>query len=190
MLKKTAMIVAAAALVMTGAVVLMGNAGQVAACDGKSKTASSKSSACTRSASAAKVSAASTGSSTCTGTKTAGVGTCTRNASAASACCAKAAQTAHYAQVKKAADELPYRINSRVEITGAYECGSCDLGVTDKCQAFIKTADGHLYPLEHNKAVKQMHKMHASGKDNFEITGRVVKQGGAKYVDVTHYVAL
>lgn len=199
MIKKTVMIAAAAALVMTGAFVVFGDAGQVAACDGKAKTASasacdgknksaSTASACTRSASAAKVAAASAGGSGCTRTKTASAA-CTKSA-AHSACCAKSAQQAHYAQVKKVADNIPDRLNSRVVVTGVYVCGSCDLGKIDKCQAFLKTAGGQLYPMTHSKSVKEMHRLHKSGSNDFEITARVTKEGGAKYLDVTYFDAL
>ena len=186
MLKKTAIIAAVVALVAVGAVAVMGGAGDVAACDGKTKTASAQASACTKTASAAKVSAATAGTSSCTKTKTASVAaTCSK-----SACCAKMAKQTHYTQVKKTADNIPYRINTRVVMTGTYTCGSCDLGATDKCQAFLKTADGELYPMLYNKNVKMMYKMHKSGEKDFEVTARVTKQGGAKYLDVTYYATL
>jgi hypothetical protein len=188
MLKKTAIIAAVVALVAVGTVAVMGGAGDVAACDGKTKTASAQAPACTKTASAAKVSAASAGTSSCTKTKTASAAsTCSETAQAA--CCAKMAKQAHYTQVKKTADNIPYRVNTRVVMTGVYTCGSCDLGATDKCQAFLKTADG-LYPLTHNKNVKAMYKLHKSGEKDFEITARVTKQGGAKYLDVTYYSAM
>jgi hypothetical protein len=222
MIRKTAMIAAAAALVAGGAVVAVGVAGDVAACDGKTKTASAQASVCTQSASAAKVSAATAGTScdsqaktasvqasTCTRsasaakvsaatagttcgtkTKTASVaGTCSKTASAKSACCASTAKQAHYAQVKKAADNIPYRVNTRLVMSGTYVCGSCNLSVTDQCQAFLKTSDG-LYPLTHNSNVKAMHDMHKSGENDFEVTARVTKEGGAKYLDVTYYAAM
>ena len=158
MLKKTVTIAAVAALVVAGALIAVGQTGQASACDGKTETAS-------------------TGSSCSSKAKTA----------SASSCCAKQAKTAHYEQVKKAADEIPNRVNSRVVLSGTYTCGSCDLGMTDTCQAFLKTADGKLYPMEHTSTVKAMKK---SGTKNFEITARVTKQGGAKYLDVTNYTAM
>jgi hypothetical protein len=100
------------------------------------------------------------------------------------------AKQAHYTQVKKAADNIPYRVNTRVVMTGTYMCGSCDLGAIDQCQAFLKTADGQLYPLLQNKNVKKMYQMHKSGEKDFKVTARVAKQGGAKYLDVTYYTAL
>jgi hypothetical protein len=184
MLKKTAIIASAAAFVMAAVLIAVGNPGQVSACDGKAKSAAAKASACTKSASAAKVSAATAGSSSCAGTAKS---SCTRTTHAKTACCADQAKQAHYMQVKKAADMIPYRVNTRLVLTGTYKCGSCDLGVTDKCQAFIKTTDGHLYPLEKSKNVKNMY---ASGNKKFEITARVSKQYGAKYLDVTNYHAL
>lgn len=190
MIKKTATIVAAAALVMAGVFIALGNAGDVAACDGKTKTASSKASACTKSASAAKVAAASAGKSACSRTASTAAAGCSKTAQAKAGCCAKMSQQAHYAQVKKAADNIPYRVNSRVVLTGTYKCGSCDLQATDKCQAFLKTASGKLYPIAAGASVKEMHKLHAKGSNEFEVTARVTKQGGAKYLDVTHYDAL
>ena len=97
------------------------------------------------------------------------------------------AKQAHYAQVREAADVIPYRENTRVELTGTYKCGMCDLGTTDKCQAFLKTANGQLYPLDKNSKVKQMYK---SGAKEFKVTARVVKQGGTKYLNVTNYSSI
>jgi len=191
MIKKTVTIAAVAALVTAGVFIAIGDAGQVAACDGLTKTASADPPACTKSASAAKVSAATTGTSSCTKTNTASAyASCSKTAQAQSACCAKMANQAHYAQVKGNADNIPYRINSRVVLTGTYKCGSCDLGTTDKCQAFLKTASGELYPMVSSKSVKGMYKMHKNGNNEFEVTARVTKQFGAKYLDVTHFDTL
>jgi hypothetical protein len=179
MLKKTAMIAAAAALVLAVALIAIGDAGQATACDGKTKTAST----CTKSASAAKV--ASSGKASCS--KAAQAACASQSKTAQSACCAKMAKQAHYAQVKTAADNIPYRMNSRVVIAGTYQCGSCDLGTTDKCQAFIKTADGDLYPIKMDKQAKSIYK---SGSKNIEVVARVTKAGGVKYLDVTSFKAL
>jgi len=97
------------------------------------------------------------------------------------------AKQAHYTQVKEAATVLPYRENSRVVLAGTYKCGSCDLSVTDKCQAFLETANGQLYPLDMNAMAKAMYK---SSSKEFEVTGRVIKMGGTKYLDVTNYSAM
>jgi len=191
MFKKTAMIALAAVVVAAGAVVVLGDAGNASACDGKTKSAAAQASACTKTASAAKVSAASTGTACGSKTKTAGASAaCSKTAQAQSACCASMAKQAHYTQVKKVADNIPYRVNTRVVMTGTYTCGSCDLDATEKCQAFLKTADGQLYPLQHNINVKSMYKLHKAGENKFEVTARVAKEGGAKYLDVTHYSAL
>jgi hypothetical protein len=191
MIRKTVTIAAVAALVMTGVFIAIGDAGQVAACDGKNKTASASASACTKSASAAKVSAASAGTSSCSKTKSASAtASCSKTAQAQSACCAKMSKQAHYTQVKNTADNIPYRVNTRVVLTGTYKCGSCDLGTTDKCQAFLKTASGQLYPMVGNQSVKGMYKMHKDGKNEFEVTARVTKQYGAKYLDVSHFDTL
>jgi hypothetical protein len=183
MLKKTVTIAAVAALVMAGALIAVGQTGQATACDGKTETASTGSScsSTTKTASAAKVSAG----SSCT--KTASASSCSKTAQAQSSCCAKQAKTAHYDQVKKTADQIPNRVNSRVVLTGTYTCGSCDLGMTDTCQAFLKTADGKLYPMEHSSKVKSMK---GCGTKNFEVTARVTKQGGSKYLDVTNYTEI
>ena len=208
MLKKTVTIAAVAALVMAGALIAVGQTGQATACDGKTETASagescssktktaSAGSSCTsttKTASAAKVSSctsttktASAGKvSSCTGAASAS--SCSKTAQAQSSCCAKQAKTAHYNQVKKASDQIPNRVNSRVVLTGTYSCGSCDLGMTDTCQAFLKTADGKLYPMEHSSKVKSMK---GCGTKNFEVTARVTKQGGSKYLDVTNYTEI
>ena len=155
-----------------------GDAGQASACDGYTKTASA--SGCTKTASAAKVSAG----SQCTQAQ---LSACSQSAKA---CCAKMARQAHYTEVKDVADDMPYRVNTRIVVTGTYKCGSCDLGQTNKCQAFLKTADGELYPLLHNKKGKMMYKMHKSGEKDFQVTAREPKQGGAKYLDVTYYTAM
>ena len=188
MIKKTVTIAAVAALVTAGVFIAIGDAGQVAACDGKTKTASAGASACTKSASAAKVSAATAGTSSCSKTKTASASaSCSKTAQAQSACCAKMAKQAHYTQVKNASDNIPHRINSRVVLAGTYKCGSCDLGATDKCQAFLETAGGQLYPMVGNQSVKSMYKLHKKGENDFEVTARVTKKGGAKYLDVTYF---
>lgn len=187
MLKKSATIAAVVALVVAGALIGVGVADQGAACDGKTQSASAEKSqapACTKSASAAKVSAATAGTYTCSKTTKA---SCAKTAQAQSACCANKARKAHYKQVRKVADNVPQRVNSRIVVAGTYKCGSCDLEATETCQPFIKTTDGQLYPLEKNKNVKQMYK---SGTKKFEITARVTKRGGTKYLDVTNYKAL
>jgi hypothetical protein len=170
-------IAAAAALGVAGALIAVGQTGQASACDGKTETASAgESCSSTKTASAGE---------SCS--STASASSCSKTAQAQASCCASQAKTAHYEQVKKAADEIPNRVNSRVVLTGTYTCGSCDLGMTDTCQAFLKTADGKLYPMEHSSTVKAMKK---SGVKNFEVTARVTKQGGAKYLDVTNYAAM
>ena len=183
MLKKTVTIAAAAALVVAVALIAVGKTETASAgesCSSKTKTASSGSSctSTTKTASAAKV-------SSCTGAASAS--SCSKTAQAQSSCCAKQAKTAHYEQVKKAADQIPNRVNSRVVLTGTYTCGTCDLGMTDNCQAFLKTADGKLYPMEHSSKVKAMKSCSAK---NFEVTARVTKQGGSKYLNVTNYTEI
>jgi hypothetical protein len=177
MYRKSVIAVMAVALVVAVAFIAVGSSQDVSACDGKTKTASS----CTQSASAAKVAAATASydGSGCARTAKSG---CT--GAAAASCCAKASRQAHQAQVKAVADNIPHRENSRVVYTGTYKCGSCDLGKTDKCQGFIKTTDGHLYPLIQDAKVREMRSL---GNKELEVTGRVKSEGGVKYVEVTTY---
>ncbi|MCK5407030.1 MAG: hypothetical protein KAJ37_06235, partial [Candidatus Krumholzibacteria bacterium] len=165
----------AVALVLTVAVFAIGDAGQASACDGKTKTASA--SGCTKTASAAKVSAG----SQCTQAQ---LSACSQSAKA---CCAKMARQASYTEIKDVADDIPGRVNTRIVVTGTYKCGSCDLGQTKKCQAFLKTAEGNLYPLEKNAKVKELK---ASKGKEFEVVGRVHKEGGIKFLSVTSAKAL
>ncbi len=97
------------------------------------------------------------------------------------------AREASYTEIKEVADEIPGRVNTRVVVTGTYKCGSCDLGQTQKCQAFLKTAEGNLYPLEKNAKVKELK---ASNGKEFEVVGRVHKEGGIKFLAVTSAKAL
>jgi hypothetical protein len=176
-MRRKSTIIAAVVLVLAVAALAIGNTGQVAACDGKVKSAS-----------AAKVSAATASYSAGT------AGTCSKTAqakaccpSASAACCANKARQAHYAQVKELADDIPYRENTRLVIAGTVTCGSCDLGKTDKCQPFVKTADGDFYPLKRSGKIKEMKN---TGSKEFEVTTRVTKEGGIKFLEVTSFKAI
>ena len=165
----------AAAMVLTVAVMAIGDSGNTSACDGKAKTASAT--GCTKTAQAAKISAG----SECTQAEKAA---CSQSAQA---CCAKKSREAHYSAVKEVADEMPGRVNSRLVLTGAYKCGSCDLGATKVCQPFLKTADGNLYPLQKSTKVKELK---ASKGKEFQVVGRIEKEGGIKFLNVTSVTAL
>lgn len=176
-MRRNSMIIAAAVLVLAVAVFAMGSSGEGSACDGKIKSAS-----------AAKVSAASASYDA------GGPGGCGKTAKAragcpgaASNCCANKARKAHYAQVKEIADDIPYRQNTRLVIAGKFTCGACDLGKTDVCQPFVKTADGDFYPLKRNGKITEMKN---TGSKEFEITARVTKEGGIKFLDVTSFKAI
>ena len=174
--------------------------GQASSCDGTTssvKTAQASScsktaqaSACTKTstASAAKVSA---GQTECSAQAKAEC--CPGGASASYAksgkasCCASSARQAYYTEVKKIADPVSYRENTRVVVAGDFKCGSCDMQATSKCQAFIKTADGKMLPLYHTKSVKGMYK---SKSREFEVTGRIKSEGGIKFLEVTSYKAM
>ena len=119
------------------------------------------------------------------GTATIKAASCTKTGKAS--CCAASARQAHYTQVKEIADPVSYRENSRVVVAGAFQCGSCDLKSTDKCQAFIKTAEGKMLPLAHDKKVKGMY---MSKSSEFEVTGRIKTEGGIKFLEVTSYNTL
>ena len=180
MLKKTVMITAAAMLVLSVAVFAIGSAGQEGTCDSKIKTTST---ACTKTASAAKVSATAGTESTCASACASSSKCCKGQACE----CAKKTRQAYYSSVKEVADDIPYRENTRLVVTGTYTCGMCDLGTTKTCVAFIKTTDGKTYPLVKSCGMKGMCK---SKSKDLEITGRVKKEGGVKFLDVTSYKAI
>ncbi len=177
-------IVAIVAVVVAAAGYVAADLGQASACDGQT--------------SSFEVAQA----SSCSKTKTAQASSCSKTASAAccpsgsnasyakagkASCCAAKMRQAHYAQVKEIADPVSYRENSRIVVAGAFKCGSCDLNSTEKCQAFIKTADGKMLPLGHDKNVKEMY---MSKTREFKVTGRIKTEGGIKFLEVTSYKAL
>jgi hypothetical protein len=197
-MQKKYLTVAIAAVMVAAAGFVAADMGSAGQCDGKTtsvKTAQASScnktaqaSACTwtRTASAAKLSAGKSCSSAsaacCADAKSAAYAK-----SGKASCCAASARHAHYAQVKKIADPVAERENSRVSMAGVFRCGLCDLDRTDKCQAFIKTAEGRMVPLKHDAKVKGMCK---SGQREFEVTGRVKSEGGIAFVEVTNFEAL
>ena len=89
---------------------------------------------------------------------------------------------------KGAVDELPYRENKRVVLTGAYVCGHCTLHVTDGCAPMFKTTDGKVYPLIKNAHASDLRKAN-TGK-GIEIASSVKRIDGVKYLEVKSYKAL
>lgn len=85
-------------------------------------------------------------------------------------------------------NELPYRENKRVVLTGAYVCGHCTLHVTDGCSPMFKTADGKVYPLIKNTESSSLRK--ADTGKGVEIASSVKKIDGVKYLEVKSYKAL
>ena len=51
----------------------------------------------------------------------------------------------------------------------------------------LKTTDGKLYPMENSNSVQAMKKDRSK---KYEVTARVAKQGGTKYLDVTYVDAM
>jgi hypothetical protein len=177
MRKTTSIITAAAVLVLAVAVLAVGDTGKVSTCDKGIETASAASygqGVCDKSAKTAG----------CSNMKTAGAAGCPAAKCGRASCCANKARQAHYSQVKELATDIPYRENTRLVIAGTITCGTCDLGKTDRCQPFFETADGNLYPLSKGMPIQAMKK---SGSKEFEITSRVKKEGGIKFLDVTSF---
>jgi hypothetical protein len=122
----------------------------------------------------------------------AGGDACCKSGAAATAskeACKEVCDEAKTAAVLKAAvDELPYRENKRVVLTGAYVCGSCQLHVTEGCSPLFKTADGKVYPLIQNPEATRLRQADA-GK-GVEIASTVKKLDGVKYLEVKSYKTL
>lgn len=189
-------VIAAFAITAAGFVVAdLGNAGNCKSSSVKTAQASScsksaQASACARTttASAAKMSAGRSCGSTASASSCCPSGSSASYAKSGKAgCCAASARQAYYAEVREIADHVSYRENSRVTLSGAFKCGSCDLNTTSKCQAFIKTADGKMIPLKHDSKVKGMYK---SNTRDFEVTGRIKSEGGIQFVEVTSFKAM
>ena len=201
-MQRKIVIVAIAAVIVVAAGFVVADMGQASSCDGKtssiktaqasscSKTSTAQASSCTKTstASAAKMSAGQTSCSAQAKASCCPSGASASHAKAGKAsCCATSARQAHYAEVKKIADPVPYRENTRVVVAGAFKCGSCDMQTTSKCQAFIKTADGKMLPLTQDKNVKGMY---MSKSREFKVTGRIKSEGGIKFLEVTSFEAI
>jgi len=179
MSKKLMIIGAAVVLALAVALVATGDAGNTSACKDKAKASAASAKSATQSASA-----------------------CTRSA-AASACCATSGKAAvagyskdacsDKAAAKSAAlseivDEIPYREAKRLVVAGTMECGSCTYQKTSTCAPLVKTEDGKVYPLVKNHMIKRMRQ--EKTEQGFELSTRVRKIDGVKYLEVLSYRAL
>jgi hypothetical protein len=110
-------------------------------------------------------------------------------ASCTAACCSGTAKAAEQAMaVREVTDELPYGDNKRVVLEGTLACGKCTYQATETCAPLLKTADGKVYPLAPgNNLVKEMRHSKAG---SFEVSGRVDKTYGTKYIDVVAFHTL
>lgn len=160
-----------------------------AGCDKSANTAVAAGSSC------AKGTAVAAGSSCEKGTAVAagGDGCCksgTATAAGSKEACKEVCDETKTATAIKAGtvNELPYRENKRVVLTGAYVCGHCTLHVTDGCSPMFKTADGKVYPLIKNNESSSLRK--ADTGKGVEIASSVKKIDGVKYLEVKSYKAL
>ncbi len=136
----------------------------------------------------------------------AAAGTCTKSAATAAggdACCKTGAvKTAAAGEgckavcdeaktasaFKDAVDDIPYRENKRLVLSGAYVCGHCNLKVTEGCSPMFKTADGKIYPLIKNPEAMKLRA--ADSGNGVEIATSVKKLDGIKYLEVKSYKSL
>lgn len=160
-----------------------------AGCDKSANTAVAAGSSC------AKGTAVAAGSSCEKGTAVAAGGdACCKSGTATAAgskeACKEVCDETKTATAIKAGtvNELPYRENKRVVLTGAYVCGHCTLHVTDGCSPMFKTADGKVYPLIKNNESSSLRK--ADTGKGVEIASSVKKIDGIKYLEVKSYKAL
>ncbi len=110
------------------------------------------------------------------GDKSKGCGSsCSTACPSASSCGVKQAKTASIEPISK-------REGERVVLVGHYVCGSCDLGVSEKCAAAFQTKDGKNYLLVKNNMTVDL-KEKARKKD-VEIVTTVKKYEGEKYLEV------
>ncbi len=108
---------------------------------------------------------------------------CCSSMSTASAGCEKGADSA---AIKQVSDEVPYAENKRVVLTGSYVCAHCSLHATEACAPMFKTEDGKIYPLMKTARASDLKK---AGK-TVEVSTRVRRIDGVKYLEVTSYKAL
>jgi hypothetical protein len=129
--------------------------------------------------------------SCCMNTASKGCGSACRGDCAGGGACCKAAaakqKAKHIAAIKTVMTDLPYNESRRLVLTGQVVCGKCQLQKFESCQAMFKTKDGKLYPLVSNGKVRQL-KMNSKGE--FQITTRVKRLDGIKYLEVTNFTEL
>jgi len=195
-MKKIIVIASAIALVGAVAFVAVGS-GDAVACDKSGKTAeagytkASKSSCSSKTAEAGYTKSScsakgATASAGCSG-KSAVAGY--EKASCSSNCCSGTAKASEQAMaVREVTDELPYGSNKRVVLTGSLACGKCTYKATASCAPLLKTADGKVYPLSPNSNL--VNDMKASKGGTFEVSARVKKSYGTKYLDVVAFNTL
>lgn len=110
------------------------------------------------------------------GDKSKGCGSsCSTACPSASSCGAKQAKTASLEPISK-------REGERIVLVGHYVCGSCDLGVSEKCAAAFQTKDGKNYLLVKNNLTKDLKEK--ARKNEVEIVTIVKKFEGEKYLEV------
>jgi hypothetical protein len=95
----------------------------------------------------------------------------------------------HATALKEIVDVIPAGNNKRLVLTGSMECGSCSHHATAACAPLLKTSDGKIYPLINNQLVSKM-RHDESAKNGFEVSTRVKKLYGVKYLDVVAYKTL
>jgi hypothetical protein len=83
---------------------------------------------------------------------------------------------------------IPYREAKRLVVVGTMACGSCTYKKTASCAPLLKTEDGKVYPLVKNHMIKRMHQ--AETEQGFELSTRVRKISGVKYLEVLSFRSL
>jgi len=192
-------IVIASAIALVGAVAFVAAGGDAIACDKSGKTAEAgytKSSCSSKTAEAGYTksscsSKGATASAGCSG-KTAEAGYekagCTKTACSGACCSGTAKASAQASAVRDVSDELPYGNNKRVVLSGSLACGKCTYQTTTACAPLLKTADGKVYPLSPNNNL--VSEMKHSKAGSFEVSARVKKSYGTKYLDVVAFHTL
>ncbi len=142
--------------------------------------------------SAATAAAAGAGCEKSAATAAAAGAGCEKSGAAASAKskeeCAKVCNEAKTAALKAAVDDIPYRENKRLVLTGSYACGRCTLEVTETCSPLFKTAEGKVYPMIKSQLTQNLRR--ADAGNGVEIGSSVKKIDGIKYLEVKSYKSL
>lgn len=149
---------------------------------GGDAVAGSGSARCSKSASVASAGCSRTASFACTSGKAAVAGYTKASATSAET------PEEHAAALKGIVSEIPYRESKRMVIAGNMACGSCSYDATASCAPLFKTVDGKVYPLVPGQLVDRM--KNAESTNGFEVTTRVKKMDGVKYLDVLAFKAL